>query len=209
MKVNYRSFCEYVDINFIDQPTILIGSSSGSGDSSTTYVDPCAGPLSDPGSVCESLAQIEGNGSYTQNTNGTTGASGKYQIEQSTAVDRMMRMGTVSSKNEGVSLWQKCRSSASAECAKLQDDICNNYASSMTGSNMREVYLQWNMGKKGASEILAAHAGSGQVTNQVRIDKMDNQAWTRGNPSNGDTTKFLNGLDAYIKKRNIDPKGSV
>ncbi len=169
--------------------------------------DPCE--LSDPGDTCGRLAQIEGSGSYTQDTNGSKGASGRYQIEQATAVGEMKKMGRVSSDAQGIQLWQTCRNSSSAECVKLQDDICKSYAGSMSGKNIREVYLQWNMGKSGANEILRAHADDGQVDNPVRIRKMDNQAWTKNNPSRGDTNKFLNGLDNYIKKRGIDPSSAA
>ena len=175
----------------------------GSGSETSSDYDPCE--YVDAGDRCKTFAQIEGNGSYTLNTNGTAGASGRYQIEQTTAVGEMASMGIGSSYNDRVALWQKCRSSASAECAKLQDDICNNYAAKMKGKTMREAYLSWNMGPTGASQILNAHAAGTMVTNPDRIRKMDNQAWSINNPSGGDTTKFLNGLNDYMRKRGVDP----
>jgi hypothetical protein len=179
----------------------------GSNSGSASY-DPCA-PLSDPGSTCERLSQIEGNGSYTQDTHGATGASGRYQIEQATAVGEIMKLGKASTESQAIAMWQKCRASDSPECRRLQDEICKSYAGSLGGSTIREVYLKWNMGSRGAAEILQAHNSTGQVTNPTRIAKMDNQAWTRNNPSHGDTKKFLDGLNEYIKRRGIDPMATV
>ncbi len=169
--------------------------------------DPCT--LSDPGDTCGRIAQIEGSGKYTLDTNGPEGASGRYQIQQSTAVGQMRRMGVVSSDAAGIQLWQSCRNSASAECIKLQDDICKHYAGTMKGKTIRDVYLQWNMGKTGANEILRANADDGHVSNQTRIDLMDNQAWVKHDPSLGDTKKFLSKLDAYITMKGINPQSTV
>jgi hypothetical protein len=198
----------YSEYDFLERSASGSASSSGPASGSGSAYDPCATP-SDPGSTCERLAQIEGNGSYTQDTNGSTGASGRYQIEQPTAVGEILKLGKASDKSEAISLWQKCRASDAPECRNLQDEICKSYASSLGGSNVREVYLRWNMGVRGANEILEAHHSTGQVTNPVRIAKMDNQAWTRNNPSNGNTKVFLDGLNSYIKKRGIDPMATV
>ncbi len=205
MAINYKELYGYMIILDGEE---RIGDDPVDTTPVTDVYDPCA-PLTDPSNTCGKLAQIEGSGAYTQDTNGSAGASGRYQIEQPTAVGQMKKMGVGQNDTERKALWQKCRNSASAECKKLQDDICNNYAGSMKGKNIREVYLQWNMGPTGAREILDANAGDGQVDNQVRINKMDNQAWTKNNPSNGDTTKFLAGLDNYIQKRGIDPQSTV
>ncbi len=208
--INYKDFYHaFDDIN------IKVGSGSGSGDGSGSgsgvgLVDECGQPISDPGNTCGRLAQIEGNGNYTQDTNGSTGASGRYQIEQATAVGVMKSIGQGgSSDSSRRALWQKCRSSSSAECSKLQDDICASYAGTMSGETIRDVYAQWNMGKSGAAEIAQAHATTGQVTNPARIRKMDNQAWTKNNPSHGDTAKFYAGMEKYMRSKGIDPSAAA
>ncbi len=207
--VNYRDFYHVLDPDV----SIRVGSGSGSGGGSGSgsgLVDECGQPLNDPGNTCGRLAQIEGNGSYTQNTNGSTGASGRYQIEQATAVGVMKNIGRGGSSDASrTALWQECRSSSSAQCTQLQDDICTAYAGTMSGGTIRDIYAQWNMGKAGADEIARAHATTGQVTNQTRINKMDNQAWTRNDPSNGNTAKFYAGMEKYMRSKGIDPSAAA
>ncbi len=189
------------------------GDSNNDGVKDTPTTDECDEIPSDPIDLCKRLAQVEGSGSYTQDTNGSTGASGRYQINQTTAVHLMSTSNMVSSKSAGVALWQECRNSSSAKCVALQDSLCNIYATQLskglTGdtNQFRYLYLKWNMGPTGAKEILDAYPG--RVTNPARISNMNNQAWMVGNPGNGDTVDYLKRMDAYIEKRGITSTASL
>ena len=176
----------------------------------------CVNPLATDGSLLSQIAAIEGNGKYTQNTHGAAGASGRYQIEEGTAVDEMIRMGMVNTEEQGRELWQQCRASDSPECRGVQDKVATSYSNQIKKSlpeNQQthgNLYLRWNMGITGSNEILQAHNTTGQVTNQVRINKMDNQAWTgQSNPSHGNTEQFLGGMREYMKRRGTDPDSPI
>ncbi len=209
-----------IDLYISEEIEILVGSGSGSGSSSgdgsstSDDYDPCASPESDPGDTCGRLAMVEGSGSYTQDRGGT-GASGKYQIIQSTAEGLIKQTGKANSDSEAAALWARCRSTDSPECRTLQDDLCKAYVAQLsqglTGEDnkFRNLYLKWNMGPTGARRILEAEAGDGQVDRQSTINLMDNQAWTNGNPSNGDTSSFLTGLDKYINDRGVTSTASI
>ncbi len=182
----------------------------------TPTVDECVTPSADASANCNTIAQTEGNGSYTQDTNGTSGASGRYQITQNTAVGLIQDLNLANSKSSATSLWQQCRNSDSADCRKLQDSLCNSYSTQLskglTGdkNKFKNFYLRWNMGPTGANEILNAYPN--KITNPERIALMDNQAWARpptGSPSNGDTQKFLNGMNSYIRSKKVDPNASL
>ncbi len=176
--------------------------------------DPCV-PTADASTMCGQLADIEGSGAYTQSTHGTTGASGRYQMTQVTAVEQMINQHVVNSNSDGVALWQKCRSSSATECKALQDQLCNSYSTQLSKTlqgderTIRNLYLRWNMGATGAGEILKAHNTTGKVTNPARIELMNNQAWMKGNPGNGETAPFLEGLNEFIKQGGVDPNATV
>jgi hypothetical protein len=210
----------------IDDP--FAGSGSGGGTpGSGTGEDPCLdsnGNSDDPndpgnpggkGGMLDKLAQIEGNGSYTQGANNPySSASGRYQFMASTAESELIATGLAKNKAEASTLWHECKSSASSHCQHVQDTIATHYSNSLMKSlpsnqrNMENLYLRYNQGKGGGDIIKRAQANGTKVTNPTIVRNMDNQAWSRpGRPyhSNGDPDIFLKGLRNYVKGRGVDP----
>jgi hypothetical protein len=154
------------------------------------------------------LAQIEGNGSYTLDKHGSKGASGRYQIQQAAALDSMAKIGMGSNTSERIAIWQKCRASDTAECKKVQDDVCAGYVQIVGGKTVNELYLRWNMGAGGANAIFKAYKNGEKITDPALIARMDNQAWSRPGRkyhSNGDPKVFMDGLNWWINEKGIDP----
>ncbi len=177
----------------------------------TDIADECKDLKAD-GDICGRLAQTEGTGAYTQDRGGD-GASGRYQITQSTAEYLLVKSGKASSSSQAASLWANCRSSSSPECQKLQDDLCNYYTTDLSKglvgdkNKFNVLYLRYNMGPTGANEILAAYPN--KVTDPERIALMNNQAWMSGNPGDGDTVDYLSKMNKYIIGKKVNPTASI
>ena len=185
------------------------GSKSGSGSSSTS--DPCAigdGTPVDASELCNKIAKIEGNGTYTQqNAARFSAAAGRYQFMGATATGVIKQMGKASNDAQARALWSKCRTSNSQECKSLQDQMCNYYANQLRNQlkkygikpTMRNMYLAWNQGAYGAKLILEAAKNGTNVTHSKVAHNMHNQAWTK--TSNGQA--FLAGMENYMRKRGV------
>jgi hypothetical protein len=190
----------------------ISSSASSSGSSSTS--DPCAvgdGTPVNASEACNTLAQIEGNGKYTQqNAPRFSAAAGRYQFVGDTAVNVLKGMGKARTTAEARSLWSRCRTSNTEECKKLQDEMCNYYQKQQESQlkaagipfTTRNMYLAWNMGVGGAKTILrAANNGCSNVTHSKIASNMRNQAWVHTNNS----CKFLKGMEGYIKRQGVNP----
>ncbi len=189
--------------------------------------DPCNPAYYKTPSATNQVAQVEGNGTYTQDKDPIdtspfgvtvyvyTGPSGRYSITQRTAIGSMIAMGWISSNQEGEELWQLCRKSATKYCREVQDGIASQQVAKMgialngDRNKFRNLYLRWKIGVTSSDKILDADKGSGQITDSNRIALMDDQEWTKNKPCHGDTTKFLNQMDDYIKQQGVDPYANV
>jgi len=199
------------------------GGTPGTGDGSDPCLEDGGNPNNpnDPnnpsnpagkGGMLDKLAQIEGNGSYTQGANKPySSASGRYQFVASTAESELVATGIAKNKSEASAIWHQCKSSSSNYCQGVQDTIATHYSNSLMKSlpsdqrNMENLYLRYNQGKSGGDIIKKAQANGTNVTNPKIISNMDNQAWTKHNPSHGDPDAFLKGLRGYVKNRGVDP----
>lgn len=164
----------------------------------------------DASEVCNKIAPIEGNGKYTQQHGASfSQAAGRYQFVGSTAVGEIKKLGYASTDEQARALWSRCRTSASPDCKKLQDAMCNSYSEYIIRSlknrgyepTMRNIYLAWNQGVGGASVILEAAKNGTEVTDANISSNMKNQAWTKTNNARA----FLNGMEDYMNSRGVTP----
>ncbi len=177
-------------------------------------------PLCSPSQTPEAgatkkIAQTEGNGKYVQEEttigNFFEGPSGRYQMDQDTAIGLLIELGRVTSVEEGEELWEKCRGSTYADCQRLQDDLADRFVSKLKEADNRYMllYLSWKVGPTTTKEIMASHNSNGWVTNSVRRQLMDAQPWNVDQPSNGNTEVFFNNLEKYIIERGVDPQSRI
>lgn len=193
------------------------GSGSGGGGTPGS-ADPCLDTGSGQGSSGDSqvdkLAQIEGNGKYTQGEDNQkySSASGRYQFMASTAEAELIATGLAKNQQEASDLWHECKSSASAKCQGVQDTIAKHYSdyniSDLTYSDQTvdTVYMRWNQGKGGANQIQKAYDNGTMITDPALIYNMDQQAWSkRYGASNGDPKIFKANMRKYIHTQGVDP----
>jgi len=174
----------------------------------TEEEDPCNQDPIDATAACNAFAKAEGDGSYNQRRSGSD-VYGRYQFDNSTGVAEAVKarpeLGAVGARD----LWNGCMGKITTECKKLQDDMCRNYSGTIinelknkgispTPSNM---YLAWNQGATGASQILAA--GNGEVANSTRRYNMSQQAWNK--PPRYETTyngaEFISRMNKYLAEK--------
>ena len=177
-------------------------------DDPNAVIDPCTGRELDStpieaSELCNTLATIEGNGTYTQHGPSWSSASGRYQIINGTGKGELVKMGY--SKSEASALWDKCKLSSSDECKRIQDKVCNSYASSIESSLKRRgvpvttetVYLAWNQGAGGANTIWKSIKSGQPVTNPAILKNMKGQAW-KFSP---DGATFYKNMQGYMRKK--------
>jgi len=172
-----------------------------------TPVDPCDTTGASPSDICNSLATAEGSGSYTQ-SNPNTGASGRYQFIESTALGVLVKSGLSSSKADAQVLWNRCKQSGSAECKKVQDGMCEHYSKTIANSlNRRGIpdtvefrYLGHNQGAGGANAIWRSMQTGEPVTNKNILRNMRGQAWA----FSADGKEFYNNMVNHLKERGVN-----
>lgn len=189
---------------------------SGSGSASTSgsgVFDPCElgdGTPVEVSEACNSLAKVEGNGSYTQQHGPDfSQAAGRYQFVGSTAVEQIIKLGKASNTAQAREIWTRCRTSNSPGCKVLQDEMCNQYSKSLMKSlenygipvTNRNLYLAWNQGVGGAKVILEAAKNNTNVTNPEVASNMTNQAWVKSTHA----VTFLRGMEGFMRTRGVDP----
>jgi len=171
-------------------------------------IDPCTGRELDStpieaSELCNTLATIEGNGTYTQHGPSTSTASGRYQIIDGTGAGQLVKLGY--SHTEASSLWQKCKLSASEECKRIQDKVCNSYSHGLQKELKRRgipvtketLYLAWNQGAGGANVIWRSIQSGQPVTNPRVLRGMHKQAW-KFSP---DGATFYKNMQGYMRKK--------
>lgn len=156
--------------------------------------------------VCNMLATAEGNGTYIQ-TNGSTGASGRYQFMTQTAIGVIAEVRPVSNTAEARTIWDNCKSSSTEDCKKLQDEMCENYSAYIARSlNNSKIpltdanrYLAWNQGTGGSRAIHRSMTSGQDVTNPTILKNMKGQAWD----FSPDGQTFYNNMLEHLNERGV------
>ncbi len=163
--------------------------------------DPC-NPAQTPinaSEACNMLATAEGNGKYDQGGS----ASGRYQFVKKTGVSVLKQLGYSNPE----STWNECSNSASENCRRVQDNMCNFYSEDISRQlkskgipiTTENMYLAWNQGAGGANAILKSRQTGQPVTNKQILKNMHGQAWEYSS----DGTTFYNNMRGYLKEKKV------
>jgi len=162
----------------------------------------------DASELCNTLATIEGAGTYDQRGPATSTASGRYQIINKTGYGELVKLGH--SKRDAKEIWDRCKRSSSPECKKIQDQVCNSYSSYLQRSlknrgipiTRETLYLAWNQGGAGAGIIWKSIQTGQPVTNPKILKNMRNQrAWA----FSSDGATFFKNMQGYMRKKGVNP----